>query len=326
MRIRILGGGWYGCHIGAELLKDGHDVEIHEIADRLFAGASGNNPARLHLGFHYPRSRITRAFCQEHNARFMARYGDLTHGVQTNIYAIARDDSILDFGTYIQVLRQELEFIAIDRPAEFGLRHVEGAVLTGERHILIDAVRAHFEDQLLDRVKLNGTGDPQGFDLTIDCTFAANGSASVARYEPCLVVLMKGPTDKAVTIMDGPFPSIYPWDETHGLCSLSSARFTPFSKECVSYGHARAILESLSQNQLLAQGHQMIDQMGEFFPAIWTDYSPAGYRTSIRAMPSSAADARLVDIAQTGPATLTVRAGKIDAIFHAADRVKEMIG
>jgi hypothetical protein len=43
-------------------------------------------------------------------------------------------------------------------------------------------------------------------------------------------------------------------------------------------------------------------------------------------MPRSAADARLVDVVRVGERALRVRAGKIDAIFHAERLVREMIG
>ena len=71
MRIRILGGGWYGCHLALMFQRAGHEIELHEIADQLFSGASGGNPARLHLGPHYPRSKLTRALCQEHHERLL---------------------------------------------------------------------------------------------------------------------------------------------------------------------------------------------------------------------------------------------------------------
>ena len=60
MKIAIIGAGWFGCHIGHELLKEGHKVTIFEREKELFNGASGNNQNRLHLGYHYPRSNLTR--------------------------------------------------------------------------------------------------------------------------------------------------------------------------------------------------------------------------------------------------------------------------
>ena len=97
MKIRILGGGWYGCHLALAFTEDGHEVELWEKADQLFSGASGGIPARLHEGFHYPRSAVTRAACQDHKQAFAERYGHLSAGVAVNIYGIAAQDSLPHF-------------------------------------------------------------------------------------------------------------------------------------------------------------------------------------------------------------------------------------
>lgn len=326
MRIRVLGGGYYGCHISLALLRRGYTVELHECAGELFAGASGANPARLHLGFHYPRSRLTRAACQDHQAMFRATYGHLTRAVPVNIYAVAAHDSLLDWGTYRQVLAGELQFIEVD-PGEFGLRECEGAMLTGERHVIIQRAREFFGANLGAAVRfmqpLNGGG--AGFDWTIDCTFCANDAEAVDRFEPCVTGLLTGPVDRAVTIMDGPFPSIYPWDPDKLISSISSASLTPLSKDCRTYGEARTMIDRASPDELWARVEAMVSQMVRFWPAARGRYAVLGYRTAIRAMPRSAADARLVDVVRTGERTLRVRAGKIDAIFAAERIVVEQI-
>lgn len=324
VRIRVLGAGFYGAHIGLALLRDGHEVEVHEIAPHIFAGASGGIPARLHKGPHYPRSRLTRAACLEHVDAFMAEYGHLTRGVPVNLYAIAAERSLVDFAQYVKTLRGEIEFVTVHDPAEYGLRNVEGAILVGERHILTDEARAFFERELGGTVKLNTPPGDGDWDWTIDCTFCANGSAGVDRYEPCLVLLLEGPTDRAVTVMDGPFPSLYPWNEDRNLSSLSSAQWTPFSKDCRTWAEAKALLDGLSKADVERQAKGMIDSMAGFYPAV-RDYRVADYRLSIRAMPLSGADTRLVDVARVGERTLRVRAGKIDAIIHAEKVVREMM-
>lgn len=331
MRIRVLGAGFYGSHIAAALLEAGHDVEVWEAADHIFAGASGGIPARLHLGApHYPRSALTRAACIEHRADFMERYGFLTRGVATNIYAIAAHDSLVDFGTYLTVLRGSCEFITIFDPSEYGLANVEGAVLTGERHILTREAREHFEKvlagRILFRAKPDLSDDPTRWDWTIDCTFAALGAEGVDRYEPCVTVLLEGPTYQAVTIMDGAFPSLYPWDEYWHLSSLTSASLTPISKTCRSYGEARAILDQQTTEDLEIRGGLMLDQMEAFWPTVKSLFRISEFKLSIRAMPRSGSDARLVDVLRVGENTLRVRAGKIDAILHAERIVREAIG
>ena len=60
MKIAIIGAGWFGCHLASELKNDGHSILLFEKEKDIFAGASGNNQNRLHLGYHYPRSYITR--------------------------------------------------------------------------------------------------------------------------------------------------------------------------------------------------------------------------------------------------------------------------
>lgn len=328
MKIRVLGAGWYGCHIAAALLADGHEVEVWEARDHIFGGASGCIPARVHQGFHYPRSRMTRAACQEHGEAFMARYGHLTRGVPINVYAVASDHSLVDFDQYLATLRGEVEFVRVHDPAELGLQGVEGAVLTGERHIVPRLAREHFERELGGAIRLRKRVDSLSapdWDWTIDCTFGANSSAGVDRYEPCLVLILSGPVDRAITIMDGPFASLYPWDEERGLCSLSSARWSPFDKSIRTYREAQAAIEALTQTQIEDQAGGMLDQMRAFYPAI-SRYQVADYLISIRAMPLSGADTRLVDVAAAGDRLVRVRAGKIDAVIAAEHTIRGMIG
>lgn len=325
VRIRVLGAGFYGCHIGLALSRSGHDVEVHEAKGHIFAGASGAIPARVHQGFHYPRSRMTRAACQEHASAFMAEYGHLTRAVPINLYAIAAGHSLVDFDQYLRTLRGEVDFIPVD-PADFGLSGCEGAVLTGERHIVTDEARAYFERELRGRLRFcREWEDGARWDWTIDCTFCANSAAGVDRYEPCLVLIMRGRCDKAVTIMDGPFPSLYPWNPDLKLCSLSSAQWTPFSKQCKTWHEARALLDGLGKAEIERQAAGMIASMRGFYPAI-DELELAEPLVSIRAMPLSGADTRLVDVCRIGDRTLRVRAGKIDAIIHAEKLIREMAG
>lgn len=268
--------------------------------------------------------------CQQQHTAFMARYGFLTRSVRNNIYAIAAESSLVDFGTYLQVLRADgVQFIECEQAEELGLRHVEGAVLTGERHIIIREARRFFEGRLKDRICYDGTGEPNGWDWTIDCTFCARDAERIDRYEPCITGLLEGPVDRAVTIMDGPFPSLYPWDAQsrngpRDLNSLTSAKFTPLGR-CKTYEEARSILETLT----VAEADNRIDDMRAQLAVYWPEsldlYRPALVRFGIRAMPRSGADARLVDIVQPAANVLRVRAGKIDAILHAEKLIKEFL-
>ena len=327
MKIRVLGAGFYGAHIAVELIKAGHHVVVHELQDQIFGGASGKIPARLHLGFHYPRSKKTREACQKHVPEFMEHYGDFTRSVSTNIYAIAENSSMVDYPQYVDTLNGEVPFDEID-PSAFGLNHVEGAVLTQERHIITDAVKAYFEMALAGHITYRKAADnvcSPNYDLTVDATFCANDSAGIDRYEPCVVGLLKGPVDTAVTIMDGPFSSLYPWNEEKGLSSISSAKWTPFSKGCKTWEEAKYILDHLSPEEINNQAMGMFHDLNKYYPALGTEYTLADTMVSIRAMPLSGADTRLVDIVKIGGNAVRVRAGKIDAVVQAANAIIKML-
>lgn len=326
LKIRIIGAGFYGCHIATELIADGHEVIVLESKDEIFGGASGKIPARLHKGFHYPRSKRTRRACKEHLPEFMNIYGQLTRKVPNNIYAIAEDASLVDFSQYVDTLRGEVDFTVLG-PDNGGLEHVEGAVSTDERHIVIDDVKRYFLDKLDGHIlygKKPRIIDGPEYDLTVDATFCAYDSAAIDRYEPCIVGLLEGPTDTAVTIMDGPFGSLYPWDEDRGLCSLSSAKWTPFSKQCRTWQEAQSILDGLSCEDISHQLHSMRDDLARYYPTV-RDHTIVDHMLSVRAMPLSGADTRLVDIVDVGERAVRVRAGKIDAVVHAAKAIKQKL-
>jgi hypothetical protein len=67
----------------------------------------------------------------------------------------------------------------------------------------------------------------------------------------------------------------------------------------------------------------MLAQMATYWPAAPDLYKIAGQKLTIRAMPKSGADARLVDLVRVGPNSIRLRAGKIDAVFRAEALVLE---
>ena len=52
----IVGGGFYGCSIAVHLAEKGWRVTLFEREPDLMTRASFVNQARLHNGYHYPRS------------------------------------------------------------------------------------------------------------------------------------------------------------------------------------------------------------------------------------------------------------------------------
>ena len=322
MKIRIIGGGWYGCHIGSTLKALGYDITIFEKSDSLFSGASSNNQSRLHLGFHYPRCAKTRAASLVGHKLFQEVYPPLVTPVKYNIYAIA-DTSLIDYQSYLSVLRESGSPFFEINPAAHRLTSLEGAVQCPEGLIQQGMAKRMFEKVLKDNAELNTNVQPvfgDEWDWTIDCTFGAFGSEGIALYEPCIMHLYDGP-EMAITIMDGPFASIYPWWD--GGVSLTAVEYTPIVK-AETYKEAATIIKEQSLEEIKENQTAMESVIKSYVPWFNDKWTWKGYVTSIRGVPPSRADSRQCIVRNEGR-FIQVQPGKIDAIFSAAMRVREII-
>ena len=149
MKIAIIGAGWFGCHIGHELLKEGYKVTIFEREKELFSGASGNNQNRLHLGYHYPRSNLTRVQSKKGFNIFKKKYPQFSHKLKRNIYAISQNkENIIDFETYLQILKSSRLPFQVLNSEKNNIRNVEGAISCPEEYIDIEKVKSFFKKKL----------------------------------------------------------------------------------------------------------------------------------------------------------------------------------
>jgi len=92
----VVGGGIFGCYAALHLAGRGAKVAILEKEARLFQKASLVNQARLHSGYHYPRSVATAAMSDEHKARFTNEHRQFVNQTFEKFYAIDRYGSFTD--------------------------------------------------------------------------------------------------------------------------------------------------------------------------------------------------------------------------------------
>jgi hypothetical protein len=215
-KIAIIGGGWLGCHLASKL-KESHDISLFD-KQNIFNGSSLYNQNRLHKGFHYSRNYLTRKLCQDTFLTFLEDYGHLVDKVENNYYATPKDKSIIDYETFKSILYYEnINFT--ESNAAF-LSNIEGSLIVDERYINPIKAKSYFEKNLQsllikkevypeDLVKLSREND-----LVINTTNNTLLPISKCTYELCLtlVYLRTGPVEfNALTIVDGPFFSIYPY-------------------------------------------------------------------------------------------------------------------
>ena len=91
----IIGGGTYGCFAAlklAELYGGGSVVIVEQEAD-IMLRASYNNQARVHNGYHYPRSLLTALRSRINAPRFLAEFKDAIFSSSEQYYAVSRRQS-----------------------------------------------------------------------------------------------------------------------------------------------------------------------------------------------------------------------------------------
>jgi len=104
----IIGGGTYGCFVAlrlAELFRGDAVLIVEQEAD-LMLRASYNNQARVHGGYHYPRSLLTALRSRINAPRFIAEFKDAICTDFEQYYAISRRRSNVTASQFAQFCRR----------------------------------------------------------------------------------------------------------------------------------------------------------------------------------------------------------------------------
>lgn len=255
----IIGAGLYGMYAALYCAKQGQHVLVLEYEDAPFKRATYINQARVHMGYHYPRSFSTAIKSAGYFERFNEDYGFSVHREFEQIYATSAQfswSSAEQFQKFCDAARIQ----CIELPARnyFKPGMCDGAFLTKEYTYDAMILRDYFIKELscqqqvtiryqarISRIdKLDDvyqvtleSGDVFQSGFVLNATYASsNQILELAgfdklgiKYELCEIILCEvNDALKKVgfTVMDGPFFSIMPFGKT-GLHSLTSVTFTP---------------------------------------------------------------------------------------------------
>lgn len=264
-RAIVIGGGFYGASIALYLktMRSVESVTLFERSPVLLGRASFTNQARVHCGYHYPRS-FTTAYRSVVNApRFVAEFKEAIVSEFTSLYALARRNTKI---TPRQMERFCGEIGASLAPASDKLTRLFNGQLI-ER--VYEAKEPAFDASILREIMTKRLGeagvevhcnsDVQSVSVTEDgvcigikrdefeeehqstfafnCTYSRLEMTLRGTSEPCFglkhelaeMVLVEPPSELerlGITIMDGPFFSFMPFPP-RGLHSLSHVRYTP---------------------------------------------------------------------------------------------------
>lgn len=255
----IFGAGIYGLYAARLLGRRGLKVLVAEYEDGPFRRASWINQARVHNGYHYPRSVSTASRTAMYYNRFNEEFSFAINRAFRKIYAISAVNSLCNAAQF----KKFCDFVGIpateiNPEAFFNRQYVEAAFETEEyafdpfmiRDCLMEGARQTGNVEFLfnarcSSVEKKGKSYAVSFNdmgtveapAVLNATYASVNqmlarfgfSPMKIKYEICEVIMVdvdERLAQAGLTVMDGQFFSVMPFGLT-GKHSLTSVAFTP---------------------------------------------------------------------------------------------------
>jgi glycine/D-amino acid oxidase-like deaminating enzyme len=352
--VLVIGGGFYGCMIACHLRRVWPRVRLLEKGAKLLGRASSANQARVHRGYHYPRSLLTGLRSRVNYARFVRDFAPCVCDTFDAYYAVARHHSKVSaarFELFCQRVGADL------RPAPPAVRKlfdpatVEDVYGVTEAAFDADRLRDMMARRMADSgvsVEVNApvsrvepardgrviVHTPAGTVIAgqvYNCTYsqlnrlrADSGlPPTPLKYELAELALVRVPESLrglGVTVMCGPFFSVMPYPPA-GLHTLSHVRYTPHASWTDDGSAPQQILEQIPRVSNV--GRMMLDA-SRYLPAI----AGAVYDRSLwevkTVLPASEADDGRPILFLTDadvPNFHCVLGAKLDNVFDVLDRI-----
>lgn len=255
----IIGAGIYGLYAALQCGKRKEKILVLEKDDEAFARATYINQARVHMGYHYPRSYSTAIKSANYFERFNEDYKfsilsefDQVYATSTN-FSWTNADEFKKFCNDANIVCDE---VSVSR--YFKEKMCDGAFLTREYTYDAQILKDYFLKEIakyknveikydakvtsirkLEKVYEVEIQNGSKFETRylLNSTYAGVNQILEMldlehfkiKYELCEIILCKVSDkfkDVGITVMDGPFFSIMPFGKT-GYHSLTSVTFTP---------------------------------------------------------------------------------------------------
>lgn len=255
----IIGGGLYGFYAARFCGLRGERVLVMEKDPAPFMRATYINQARVHMGYHYPRSYSTAIKSAHYFNRFCDDFGFCIHKTFDKVYATGRNFSwtnAAEFERFCAAAGIRCE--GVDPGRYFRPDMCDGAYLTTEYTYDAQVLKKFYLEELsklptveirygCQPVSIEEKGDVWHIETNrggqdeapflLNATYAGIndihrmlGLPSFGiKYEKCEIILCRvneNLDNVGITVMDGPFFSLMPFGLT-GYHSLTSVTFTP---------------------------------------------------------------------------------------------------
>lgn len=361
-RILIAGGGFFGCSIAMMLHRRGWQPIVVEEASELLTQASRINQARVHGGYHYPRSLMTAYRSRQNYEKFRTHYRDAIVDRFTKVYAVGRLFSKVtadQFEVFMKRVGAPLKKAPSNIQSLFNPALTERTWIAEECAFDFSVLRDKLREEMLGagiEARLNtlvetAVPHPSGVlarlsdGSEIECAMVFNATyAGLNRLtsasglpliplkheltEMALVDLPPELDGLSVTMMCGPFFSFMPYPSL-GLTTLSHVRYTPhahwFENERTGATNPYQIFNSIEKN---SHFEMMVADASRYMPALRNAVQRDSLWTVKTLLPLSEIDDGRPILFQRDsqlPAVIHVMGGKIDNIFDVEDEIDRLL-
>jgi len=354
----VVGGGFFGCFIANYLALRMKAVTVIEQEAELFRHASWVNQARIHNGYHYPRSLQTAYRSRANFQSFVQDFPECVESNFTMLYAIGRRQSKVSprqFERFCNIIGAPWK---VARNAYVGLfdpRLIEAVYEVTEyafdAGILRDTLRRKLNgtgveirlNARVDRVEARGKlsrvflADGSELDTTwlFNCTYAGlkhvRGLSSHChtplKQEITEMALIKLPEEirgLGITVMCGPFFSTMPFPP-RSLHTLSHVRYTPHCSWVDTGLGSPNPYEVMAAYPRPTKSHHMLKDAQRYLPALGrARIVDSMFEVKTLLVRNEIDDGRpiLMERSESANTVYSIMGGKIDNIYDVIHRLR----
>lgn len=337
----IVGGGFYGICIALHLREKfpTADITLLERESKLMSRASYSNQARVHNGYHYPRSFVTAYRSRINLPRFCQDFPFAVKKDFTKLYAIAKQNSKVNSLQFVRFCKEIGAKIA---PAQkqhkqfFNMNLFEEIFEVEEYAFdsseISDWATSKLQDATIN-IKLNTVFSNEFeakyvFNATYSGLNTVTKTSATLKHEITEMALIeppKGLKNIGITVMDGPFFSMMPFPPRN-LHTLSHVRYTPHMS-WIDEGKENPY-DVLTNYSKVTRYDRMLRDVRRYLPMMdEAQYKNSLFEVKTVLTKNEGNDGRPI-LFESSPIRrnfYSILGGKIDNIYDILDRIDEIL-
>ena len=352
----VIGGGFYGSYIANYLSEKRKlsKVLLVEQGDKLLSKASVNNQARVHGGYHYPRSFTTAFRSSVNKESFISEFQDSVNFNFSNYYAISKINSKVtakQFSIFCKQIGAKITPASNEIRGLFNQRLIEDAFCVMEpafnSEILQELISSKLDFSGVE-IQLNSMIEEVNLDsnlfqlklktknssldvhskLVFNCTYSGINQIQgnipktkiTLKHELTEMLLIEPPEilkSKSFTVMDGPFFSMMPYPSKN-LYTLSHVRYTPHF-EILDLANSQ---QNINKSQIETRKAKILRDSSRYIPSLnESHYVDSIFEIKTVLQKNEVDDGRPILFEKNCPGYYSILGGKIDNIYDIIERL-----